>query len=517
MSPIVMPDQPTPATPALQLRGVTKRYGGTTALDDVSMTVNRHEVIGLIGENGAGKSTLLKILAGVHQPDAGEIVLRDRPTVLRSGAHAATLGIGVVHQEQSLLTNWTIAENLHATAPGGRSGLAARLGLVNWRRVNAEAGTVLERVGITTRPDVLVEKLSFAERQMVEIAKAVRVGADGGSEPIVVLDEPTSILENEEVDVLAAEIARIRALGSVIFVSHRLHEVLSFTDRIYVLRAGRIVAERKSSEVEEVELLQLMTGREVAKPKRAERALGEAAPVLRVSGLSRAGEFADVSLTIRPGEIHSLIGTHSSGRESLARCLFGAEQPDGGVIDVHGRRIDSMTVRSAIRSGIAYLPAERKAEAMIPGMSIAENLTLTHGGAVRRGALILTRARTELAERWIKRLDIRPPLPESDIARLSGGNAQKVVLGKWLGADSLSLLILDHPLRGLDPGAIETIKKLIREERDRGTAVLLLADTLEEAIEMADHIVVMRDGRITGTHVLAEGTPSAVELMEEMV
>lgn len=511
-------------THALELRDVSKSFGKNKAVDNISLHIRPNEVIGLIGENGAGKSTLLKILAGVHEPDCGTILINGQSHRIRSTTRATELGIGVVHQEQSLLSNLTVAENIlmgsvRKERSQPQTERATRFGFYNWKQLNRQAAEALQRVGSQTDPSLNIEQLSFAERQMVEIARAVLIGESAGTSPIVILDEPTSVLENEEVAVLAAEIHRLRDLGSVVFVSHRLHEIIEFTDRIYVMRGGKVVAERDSRTVNEDELFELMTGRQSAAPahrRPLELPAGQEV-ALKVDRLGKRGSFTDVSFSIRKGQVHCLIGTNSSGREDVARALFGAEPFDSGSFTLGNREFKRLSIREAIRHGIAYVPAERKVEGMTGGMTVGENLTLTHAAGTRRGPFLSHGARSRISEDWITRMDVRPAEAEADIASFSGGNQQKVVLGKWLLADDLNLLMLDHPLRGLDPGAIEHVNEAIRVECGKGTAVLLLADTLEEALAIADEISVMRDGQVSGHYLLADHVPTVVELIEKMV
>lgn len=506
----------------LELKDVNKSFGPVKALDSLALHIRPNEVIGLIGENGAGKSTLLKILAGVHQPDSGTVTINGSSQKLRSPGHATSLGIGVVHQEQSLLVNLSVAENIHMASAMARNGKDERnpvpFGFYRWKALNEEARKALLRVGSKVEPDTIVEKLSFAERQMVEIAKAVKIVDRPGISPLVILDEPTSVLEQEETDVLEAEIARLKTLGSVIFVSHRLQEVLRVSDRIYVLRHGRIVAERDTDSVREEELFELMTGRQAGnRPVKTPVDRQSGTPALEVSNLSRKGHFDDVSFDIRAGEVCAFVGAKASGREEVSRALFGAEPFDKGFISLNGRRLTKIGIRAAIRQGVAYLPSERKVEGMIPGMTLAENLTLAKPLGTTIGPLINVVKRTKITEDWVKRVDVRPTDAQADIARLSGGNQQKLVLGKWMLADDLKVLILDHPLRGLDPGAKEAVADLISEACSRGVAVMLLADTLEEALDVGDRIFVMRDGVISGRFDLAQETPSLVDLIEKMV
>lgn len=503
----------------LEVEGVGKTFGQVTALEDVSLTVRNHEVIGLVGENGAGKSTLLKILSGIHEPTTGQLRVAGRTQRIRSPQQAAEFGVAVVHQEQSLLPNLTVGENILMAARGGRSATdqlaGVRRGLYNWRRIHEQAETALKRVGSTIDPRTTVERLSFSDRQMVEIAKAVRTVDEADVPPLIILDEPTSVLDKAEVEVLAAEIERLRTIGSVIFVSHRLDEVLAFSDRIYVMRAGKVVAERHTEGIDEAELFQLMTRRESL--QRHELRPPRSEVVLQVEALGRTGVFHDVNLTVRRGEVHALVGVKDSGREELSRAIFGGEPYDHGRIRIADAWTKIRSVRHAIRLGVAYLPAERKVESMIAGMSIEDNLALAHPGSSAKGPFVRPRERRRMAQKWIDRLDIRPPTPRANIAALSGGNQQKVMVGKWMASENLNLLILDHPTRGIDPGAREIVYRQIEQACAAGAGVLLLADTLEEALQTSHRITVMRDGLTTATFDLGEEVPELADLMEKMV
>ncbi|MFE7423730.1 sugar ABC transporter ATP-binding protein [Rhodococcus sp. NPDC057529] len=503
------------STSALELDNVTKKFGTKIALDGVSLRVHHNEVVGLIGENGAGKSTLLKLLAGLHSQDSGTVTIHGKPAQLRSAADAAAMGIGVVHQEQSLITNLTIADNVTIGGPTRTSTKAGRLGLYPWRRLHAEAAELLGRIGIDLDPRTKVERLSFAERQMVEIAKAVGAGSHAGQSPIIILDEPTSVLEAKEIETLQHEIDKLRSLGSVILVSHRLQEVLDFTDRIYVLRDGMVVAERVSSETHPDELFELMTGRVAAAARPPARSFEGTAPVLELRDVVSDGVHS-VSLSTHAGQIHCVVGSTSSGAEQLARLPFGLLPLSAGQMLVDGSAVTSRRPREAIAAGMAYLPSERRLEGVVEGLTLEENLTLAHPLRRAPGVLDLKGRRT-LTNDWISRLDVRPPSAIADIAELSGGNQQKIALAKWLCATDLRILVLDHPMRGLDPGAIEHVKTAIRKAAQQKVAVLMVADTLEEALEIADVITVMKDGKVNARFDLSTQEPTLNDLLEKLV
>lgn len=508
--------RPDPDAPALRLSGISKTFSRVTAVQDISLEIRRNEVVGLIGENGAGKSSLLKILTGIYQPDTGTIEVLGRKARFRRPQDALAAGIGVVHQEQSLLTNLSVAENIAMNAISGKDA-ATRFGWYRWKRLNEEAERVLSRVGSTVDPRAIVGDLPFVDRQMVEIARALRVDELTHVTPLVILDEPTAVLERDETATLEREIRALRNLGSVIFVSHRLDEVMRICDRILVMRQGRLVADRATEDVTQEELFKLMVGHAQRAPQRSGVHDQSTDPALEITGLSRKGAYRDVSLTVHPGQCVAIVGTIGSGREELCRAVFGAEGYDSGTIKVEGKDIHRWRMGKAVRNGVAYVPAERKVEGMVGGLSGAQNLTLAKPGPAASGPLLRPRARKRIAEEWFETLDVRPRDPELELERFSGGNQQKVVMGKWLMDEDLKVLVLDHPLRGLDAGAAETVNDQIQAACGRGAAVLLIADTIEDALEAAHVIVVMRDGVVTAHYDLSVESTTSLDLLERMV
>lgn len=502
--------------PTLRLRNVSKSFGLVQAVKDINLEIPRNEVVGLIGENGAGKSSLLKILTGLYQPDSGTIEVNGTAVKFRRPQDAVTAGVGVVHQEQSLLTNLSVAENIAMNAVSSKD-RATRYGIYRWGKLNKEATAVLHRVGAEIDPRTIVSDLSFVDRQMVEIARALRVDEIVHAAPLVILDEPTSVLERNETEILEREIRALKEIGSVIFVSHRLDEVLRICDRIVVMRHGELVADRRTDDVTEDELFRLMIGHESRAQKRpAERGIHRE-PVLKVASLHHKGKFKDVSFEVAPGHCVAIVGTMGSGRESLCRSIFGAEPFDAGTIEVDGKKVRNWSVQKAVRHGVGFVPSERRVEGMVAGLPAAENLTLTHPGESKSGPFLKRRARTKIAEEWFERLDVRPRNPALHLGRFSGGNQQKVVMAKWLMAPDLKVLVLDHPLRGLDPGAAETVNAQIRAACENGAAVVLLPDTIEEALDMGHDILVMRDGEVTARFDLSVDSPTSLDLLERMV
>ena len=508
---------PVPNAPALKLTGITKSFGKVHAVKDVSLEIRRNEVVGLIGENGAGKSTLLKILTGLYQPDSGTIEAHGHVVKFRRPLDSVQAGIGVVHQEQSLLTNLSVAENIAMNAVSKKDA-GITLGFYRWKKLNDEARAILARVGSTVDPRATVGDLPFVDRQMVEIARALRVDEVVDVPPVVILDEPTAILERDETATLEREIRALKSMGSVIFVSHRLDEVMRICDRILVMRHGQLVADREIGDVTQEELFQLMVGHASRAPEKAgSRDTSNSTPALEIRNLTRKGVYRDVNLAVHPGQCVAIVGTLGSGREDVCRAVFGAEVYDSGEILVNGRDIKHWPMTSAVRNGVAYVPAERKVEGMVGGMTAAENLTLANPGPAAAGPFVLPGKRKKLAASWFETLDVRPNDPEMRLDRFSGGNQQKVVMAKWLKSDNLSLLILDHPLRGLDVGASETVNDQIRDTCARGVGVLLIADTLEEALDIAHVVIVMRDGDVTATYDLSVESTSTLDLLERMV
>lgn len=502
---------------ALEIKDVTKRFRGVVALDRVSFEVRPHEVVGLIGENGAGKSTLLKILAGVYQPDEGQILRSGKVVHFRTPSQSAAAAIGMVHQEQSLIPTATVAENILLGAEGD----AVKFGVYNWRRLNAVAQQQLDKIASPISPTAVVETLSFAERQMVELAKALYVETAASIEPVIVLDEPTSVLEGAELETLFQEIERLRAFASVIFVSHRLDEVLRVSDRVYVLKDGKSVGEMDADTADVDTLHHLMVGRGSSAEfyHEDEQLAVEGNPtILSVDSLTKRGAFEDVSFDVRAGEVLGIAGVLGSGREELSRVLFGAEPFTSGRILYDGKAAQFRSPVDAVATGFGYIPAERRIEGIADGMSVEENIFLVDPDPVSWGPFLKHRAATRSAKEWIARLRVRTPDERANIGNLSGGNQQKVVLAKWLNSPKLRVLILDHPTRGLDVGAKEDVYTFIREQCAKGMAVVLLADSLEETIALSHSIIVMRDGRIERRFDAHPGSkPTPVELVERMV
>ncbi len=504
------------APPVLRLTDITCSFGPVTAIKSLSLEIKRGEVVGLVGENGAGKSSLLKILAGMIIPNQGRIEINGAVCNFKGPKDAFKAGVGVVHQEQSLFTNLTVAENIqqHQRATGGLS----RFGIQQWSRINREAAASLDKIGVKLDPKTRVRDLSFIDRQMVEIARAVAIDPNGGT-PLIILDEPTAVLEREETAILEREIAKLKLFASIIFVSHRLDEILRVCDRIIVLRSGQLVMNANVADVSKEQLFHAMAGREARITHRSQTmAAAPSEPAIEIRNLTRKGHFKDVSLAAYPGQIVAVVGSNGAGCGSLMRAMFGAEIYDSGSIEVRGRRVTGWSIRRAVAAGLAYVPAERKVEGMVGGFSAARNIALVHPRHAGVGPFISPGRLARMAQSWFDRLDVHPNAVSLALGRFSGGNQQKVVLAKWLNLPHMKVFLLDHPLRGLDVGAAQTVNLQIRAACDKGAAVILLPDTIEEALEAADHIVVMRDGEVSARYRMEPGVALSVEnILEKMV
>jgi ribose transport system ATP-binding protein len=501
--------------PVLEVRGVSKSFPGVKALDDVSFAIGRGEVVGLIGENGAGKSTLLKILNGVYQPDSGAIFVNGQQVSVASPRQAFDSGIAMVFQEQSILPTLTVAENIFL----GREEEFLRFGLISKARMKAAAAEELKKVHLDIDPGMRCADLSFAARQMVEIAKALSLNSRIRGHVTILLDEPTSVLEQKEVDLLFRIIRDLRDRASFVFISHRLDEVLQVSGRVYVMRDGKVVKDLPSKGTSVKDLHQLMVGRQLHHEyyREARQAVPSATAVLAAEGLGRQGAFHDVSFTLHEGEVLGIAGVVGSGREELARCLAGHVRPDSGALAVAGRAVRFAAPYDATAAGVGLVPAERKIEGLVAPFSVAENMTLAALPRFVSNGAIRFAAELGVAREWIARLKIKTPSPDTMVGSLSGGNQQKVVLAKWRIA-GVRVLILDHPTRGIDVGAKEDVYDLIRDMTAEGLAVILLGDTLEEVIGLSSRILVMRDGAITARlEAPPGGKPQQVELLRHMV
>ena len=484
----------------LQMCGISKAFPGVQALDEVSLDVKAGEVVALVGENGAGKSTLIKILSGCYRADAGQVVLEGRRLGTYSPHQAQEMGISVIYQEFNLAPPLSVAENIFV----GRQP-RSRLGLVDFRRMEADAQAVLDSLHLPIDSRRAVASLSVAEQQMVEIAKAISFHAK-----IIVMDEPTAVLTERETETLFELVRRLRAQGvSVIYISHRLEEIFAIADRVVVLRDGRRVGGMAIAEATVEKVIRLMVGRELTEMFHKERVeLGE--PVLEVRGLCRAASrVRDVSFTVRAGEVVAMAGLVGSGRTEIARAVFGVDRPDAGEVRVRGRPVRIRSPLDAIRAGMGFVTEDRKAQGLFLILAVRENAASASLGVLSTAGFIQFGAERRLVASLIEKLRIATPTQEQPIQYLSGGNQQKVVLARWLALKPW-VLLLDEPTRGIDVGAKTEVYALMGELARQGVGILMISSELPEILGMSDRVLVVREGGIVGEFSRAEATQEAI-------
>jgi ribose transport system ATP-binding protein len=480
------------------MRGICKRYPGVQALRDAALDVRAGEVHVVLGENGAGKSTLMKVLSGAVRPDSGEILLDGRSVEIPDPPAARQLGISTIYQELSLVPHLSVAENIFLGKPRSRWP-----GIVDWQGMRRDATQVLQSLGVELDPDAEVRTLRLAQQQMIEIARALTDAAR-----ILVMDEPTSALSEREVAQLFSTIARLTAGGvAVVYISHRMEEVFRIGHRVTVLRDGCHVATRNIDEVTVPELVKLMADREVNDhyPRRL-HTIGE--ELLRIEGLGGRG-LRQVSLVLHRGEVLGIAGLVGAGRTRLARAIIGADPVAHGRILVRGRAVRVDSPAAATRARIGFLPEDRKQQGLVLGLSLERNVAMSHLHDLSRFGVMNQRGERREAEQAIAKFSIRTPHAGQRVLHLSGGNQQKVVLAKWLAAES-EILIFDEPTRGIDVAARHDIYELINAVVAQGAGVIMISSDLPEVIGMSDRVLVMRGGSIQAEFSSEDVTDAAV-------
>ena len=498
----------------LEFRKVEKSFPGVRALKGVDFQVGSGEIIGLVGENGAGKSTLMKVLYGSYQHDGGEILIDGKATRFANPRAAMIAGIGMVFQEQSLLPNLSVMENIFL----GFETQFSRFGVIDWKKMAAAARRQLDKVHLDIDPKTITARLSFAQRQMVELAKVLTLEERVDGQLVILLDEPTSVLSKEETQLLFKLIRELRSRASFIFVSHRLDEVIDIADRIYVMKDGEVVASMASAGAQVEHIQQKMVGRDISvEYYREDKQLPRGEEVLvELQDLCSTGHYADISFKLHRGEVLSLVGVEGSGGEAILRSLFGLAQPTSGSLRIKGKPVAGHSAARAVASGMGYIPRERKIEGIVDGMSVCENMTLSQLGKYSRAGVLRVGAEKATAAQWMARLAIKAPSVHANAGKLSGGNQQKVVIAKWRSGGS-DIILLDHPTRGVDIGAKEGIYEVIREMCADGCGVVLMADTLEEAIGLSHTILVLKDKRIRHRFDCTPGSkPLPFDLVHQM-
>ena len=485
--------------PALRLEGIVKTFPGVRALDGVSFSVLPGEVHALMGENGAGKSTLMKVLGGIYQPDEGRIIVAEEPVTMRSPLEAKAKGIVFIHQELSLAEELTVAENIYLGELPRK-----RFGLVDWKRLFERTDAILEKLKVGFDARTIVGTLSIANQQMVEIARALTVDAKA-----VIFDEPTASLTDAEKVVLFDVIADLKAQGvGIIYISHRMEEIFRITDRISVLRDGQYRGTLNTAETNEDDVTQLMIGRKLDLSRNAsQHELGDIA--IEVRNLSCGDLFQDVSFHVRRGEVVGFYGLVGAGRTEIARTIVGADPRQAGRVLLQGEEIVTASVREGIAHGLGYITEDRKGEGLVLGLSIEENVTLPNLRAIARGMLIDRRRSQAMANECVERLKVRTPSVAQAVANLSGGNQQKVVIGKWL-ARNCRVLIFDEPTRGVDIGARAEIYSIIEELAEAGVGILVISSDLPELLGLSDRVLVVHQGRLAAEFSRQEATPEKV-------
>jgi ribose transport system ATP-binding protein len=485
----------------LSAHGVSKVFPGVRALSGVDFTVRGGEVHALVGENGAGKSTLMKVFAGLHQPDEGEIRLRGEKITLPNPLAANLAGISTIHQEFFLANHLTVAQNIFI---GREPKLAGGL-LNDDRALNRNAAELLERLGVDIDPKVQVGRLTVAQQQMVEIAKALSFESS-----VLIMDEPTAALTDAEVETLFRIIdGFVTESTAVVYISHRMEEIKRIASQVTVLRDGQLVDSRPAAELGIHDIISLMVGRKIASDIRPEpRAATE--EVLAVSGLNTKALLKDVSFSLQRGEILGFAGLMGSGRTETARALIGADPKTSGKVTVNGQEVHLSKPLDAVRKGIGYLSEDRKRYGLILAQDVAANTVLPSIRRFTKAGILQDKSMRKAAAKWVDALSTKTPSVRQQVRNLSGGNQQKVVLAKWLERDC-DILIFDEPTRGIDVGAKQEIYDLLDQlTKKEGKSIIMISSELEEILRMADRIVVMCDGRITGVLDNAEATQAKI-------
>jgi monosaccharide-transporting ATPase len=500
---------PDVSAPVLEVEGISKRFGGVVALDDVSMDMHPGQVHALVGENGAGKSTLIKVMTGVYQPDSGELRFQGVATRFARPRDAQMAGISTIYQEINLVPQLSVARNLFL----GREP-TNRLGFVDFDKMRAGAIQMMERYGVSVDVRRPLQEMSLGAQQTVAIARAV-----SEQHRVLIMDEPTSSLEPNEVERLFAAIEMLRGEGvSLIYVSHRLDEIFRMCDSVTVLRDGRRVHHGPVRDLTRVSLIGLMLGREIAEASRITGFVGDTEVaggevLLEARALARRHLLEGVDVTVHQGEVVGLAGLLGSGRSSTAKAIYGAQPIDSGSVAIGGQPVTPGSVRAAIKAGIALIPEDRKAEGIVPGLSVRDNITLGILPSLSRYGILAGKAQDAIADDLIERLHIKTSDRDQKVSELSGGNQQKVLLARML-AMAPRLLILDDPTRGIDVGAKAEIQALVSELAARGLSVVLISSDLEEVVEGSHALVVLRDGAVVGTLQAGEvGVERVVELI----
>lgn len=495
-----MPTSPPPVQPAaFELRNVAKSFDAVTALNSASIRVEMNSIHALVGENGAGKSTLVKIIAGLYRRDQGEFLLRGEAVDFQSTAEAKAAGIAVIYQEPTLFPDLSVTENIFM----GRQP-EDRLGRIDRKVMHSKAGQIFERLGVHIDLDRPTEGLSIADQQLIEIAKAISLDAH-----VLIMDEPTAALSGVEVERLFAIARNLRDEGrAILFISHRFNEVFALSDTITVMRDGQYISTDAITDVTEEQIVRRMVGRDIKEifPKQQAQ-IGQT--LLQVDDISSAGVFSQISFSVRSGEIVALAGLVGAGRSEIARAIFGIDGYDSGVVTVNGHSVPKRNPAAAMALGLALVPEDRRRQGLILESSAARNITLAIRHKLVRHGVLRSRMENSAAREWAIRLQLKTKALDAPAGTLSGGNQQKIVLGKWL-ATNPRVLIVDEPTRGIDIGTKAEVHRLLSELAIRGIGILMISSELPEVLGVADRVLVVREGRITAELDRADATAETV-------
>ena len=481
----------------LTLKNITKEFPGVKALDDVTINIERGTIHGLVGENGAGKSTLIKVLAGIYQPNEGEIILDGKPCRFNSPIEARRAGISVVHQEIKLAEPLSVAENMFL------GNVQLKNGLVDWKGMRRRAREIVEDLGMDIDINAQVSSLTVAKKQIVEIMHAIN-----NNSRILIMDEPSAVLTDRELEVMFRIVKQLRDKGiTIIYISHRLDEIFGLCSNVSVLRDGCHIDTIPVASVDRQGLINMMVGREMGQeyPKEVGNVGGT---ILEVKNLSR-GILQDISFEVKSGEVFGISGLVGAGRTELARAILGIDKPESGEVYVRGKKVHYRTFADAIRDGLGLIPEDRKLQGLVQIMSVKRNTTLVNMKSVLRAGVISSSLEEKLSKEYADKLHVVTPSMETEVQYLSGGNQQKVVIAKWLFQNS-EILFLDEPTRGIDVGAKAEIYRLINRMAKEGKTIIMISSEMPELLGMCDRIMVMHEGHKMGELNAAEATQAKI-------
>lgn len=481
----------------LTLKNITKEFPGVKALDDVTINIERGTIHGLVGENGAGKSTLIKVLAGIYQPNKGEIILDGKPCRFNSPIEARRAGISVVHQEIKLAEPLSVAENMFL------GNVQLKNGLADWKGMRRRAREIVEDLGMDIDINAQVSSLTVAKKQIVEIMHAIN-----NNSRILIMDEPSAVLTDRELEVMFRIVKQLRDKGiTIIYISHRLDEIFGLCSNVSVLRDGRHIDTIPVASIDRQGLINMMVGREMGQeyPKEVGNVGGT---ILEVKNLSR-GILQDISFEVKSGEVFGISGLVGAGRTELARAILGIDKPESGEVYVRGKKVHYRTFADAIRDGLGLIPEDRKLQGLVQIMSVKRNTTLVNMKRVLRAGVISSSLEEKLSKEYADKLHVVTPSMETEVQYLSGGNQQKVVIAKWLFQNS-EILFLDEPTRGIDVGAKVEIYRLINRMAKEGKTIIMISSEMPELLGMCDRIMVMHEGHKMGELNAAEATQEKI-------